>query len=103
MGNDGANFTTPTNISGATSPAARAMARIKPVIIAGVASGTTTFQSVSDLVAPSAKLPWRMVLGIRERPSSVETMTTGKVSSASVSDAQNKPGVPNVGAGKGSG
>src|SRR6056297_289231 len=62
----GASFTTPTSISGATSPAARATARIKPVIMAGAESGTTTFQSVSHLVAPSASEPSRIVRGIRE-------------------------------------
>src|SRR5690606_19157155 len=98
-----ASLTTPTSISGATSPAARAIARIKPVIIAGVARGTTTFHKVSALVAPSARLPWRIVLGIRDNPSSVDTITTGRVNSARVSEAQNKPGVPKVGAGKDSG
>jgi hypothetical protein len=98
-----ASFTTPTSISGATSPAARAMARISPVIMAGVASGTTTFQRVSPFVAPNASEPSRMVDGMRARPSSVETMTTGSVSRASVKEAQNRPGVPKVGAGRASG
>src|SRR5690606_28999272 len=102
-GSVGASLTTPTSISGATSPAARAMARIIPVIMAGVASGITTFHNVSALVAPRASEPCRIVLGIRDNPSSVETITTGKVSSASVSEAQIKPGVPNVGTGNDSG
>ena len=40
-GNAGASLTTPTSINGATSPAARATARIRPVIIAGLAIGST--------------------------------------------------------------
>ena len=36
---DGASFTTPVSISGATSPAPRAMARIMPVMIPGMALG----------------------------------------------------------------
>jgi hypothetical protein len=40
---------------------------------------------------------------MRVSPSSVATMTTGSVSSARVSDAQNSPGVPKVGDGSASG
>jgi hypothetical protein len=43
----GASLTTPTSISGATSPAARAMARIRPVMMAGLAIGSTTRHRVS--------------------------------------------------------
>ena len=86
-----------------TAPAARATDKIRPVIIAGVAIGKTVRHSVSALVAPRAKLPSRMERGMRVKPSSVETMTTGTVRMASVSDDQSKPGVPNVGAGRASG
>ncbi|MNP70258.1 hypothetical protein D3C76_1664720 [compost metagenome] len=96
-------MTTPTSISGATSPAARATARIKPVIIAGLAIGKTTFHSVSALVAPSASEPSRVARGMRARPSSVATITTGTARIARVSEAQNRPGVPKVGAGSASG
>ena len=54
MGNVGANLTAPTNISGATSPAALAIARITPVIIPGDAIGNTVRTIVSILVAPNA-------------------------------------------------
>ena len=53
----GAIFTTPTNISGATSPAARAIAKIIPVIIAGLAIGKIIRHKVSAFVAPSANEP----------------------------------------------
>ena len=102
-GNDGANFTTPTIINGATSPAARATASISPVIMAGVAIGRTVFQRVSAFVAPSARLPSRILLGIRAKPSSVETITTGTVRRAKVKEDHKSPGVPNVGAGSASG
>jgi len=97
------HFTTPTSINGATSPAARATARINPVIMAGLAIGNTVSHSVSNLVAPKAKLPSRMDFGIRAKPSSVETITTGNVSKASVIDDQSNPGVPKTGAGAASG
>ncbi|MNT93868.1 hypothetical protein D3C72_2354390 [compost metagenome] len=74
-----------------------------PVIIAGLAIGMTIFHKVSALVAPSASEPSRTVRGIRARPSSVATITTGTASSASVSEAQSRPGVPKVGAGSASG
>jgi len=101
-GREGASFTTPTSIKGATSPAALAIAKISPVIMAGLAIGKITRQIVSNLVAPSAKDPSRTLLGIRVSPSSVATMTTGTVSKASVKDAHSRPGVPKVGAGKAS-
>ena len=103
IGSEGANFTTPTIIKGATSPAARATAKINPVIIAGVAIGKTVLISVSAFVAPRAKLPSRQFLGIRRRPSSVETITTGTVRIANVREDQINPGVPNFGAGANSG
>src|SRR5690554_6804590 len=99
----GADFTTSTNISGATSPAARATAKINPVIMAGDAIGKIIRHSVSALVAPSAKLPSRKVLGIRDSPSSVETITTGKVRIARVIADHITPGVPKVGPGSASG
>ncbi|MNE85256.1 hypothetical protein D3C80_1822370 [compost metagenome] len=74
-----------------------------PVIIAGLAMGRTIFHNVSALVAPSASEPSRTVRGIRARPSSVATITTGTASSARVSDAHSSPGVPRVGAGSASG
>ncbi len=42
-------------------------------------------------------------MGIRAKPSSVATITTGTVRIASVSDAHIRPGVPKVGAGSASG
>ena len=98
-GSSGAIFTTPTSISGAVSPAARATARISPVNIAGTASGSVTCQSVSARVAPNASEPWRSAAGMRDSPSSVATITTGSVNSASVSEAHSRPGVPKVGLG----
>ena len=44
-----------------------------------------------------------MLRGILDKPSSVETMTTGRVNNASVREAQNSPPVPKVGAGNASG
>ena len=81
-------------MSGATSPAARAMARIRPVRIDGITAGSTTRSVVSSLVAHRASDASRMPRGIAASPSSVATMTTGTVSSASVSDAQRMPPVP---------
>ncbi len=63
IGRVGASLTMPTIISGATSPAARAMARITPVRMPGAAAGSTTFQVVSNFVAPSASEPSRTMLG----------------------------------------
>ena len=45
----------------------------------------------------------RMPLGTAARPSSVETITTGTVSKAMVSDAHKIPPVPKVGLGSASG
>ncbi|MCY1175964.1 hypothetical protein D9M73_162240 [compost metagenome] len=55
------------------------------------------------MVAPNASEPSRTVRGIRARPSSVATITTGTASNARVSDAHSRPGVPRVGAGNASG
>ena len=90
-------------ISGATSPAARAMARIMPVRMPGAAAGTTTRRMVSNLVAPRARDPSRTMRGTAASPSSAATMTTGTVSRASVSAAHRMPPVPKVGAGSDSG
>ena len=76
---------------------------MRPVIIAGLDIGNTTFHSVSSLVAPNAKEPSRKARGIRDKPSSVETITTGRVRIAKVSAAQMMPGVPKTGAGLASG
>ena len=76
------------------------MANIMPVIMAGLAIGKIIRHKVSALVAPSAKLPWRIAEGIRESPSSVDTITTGKVKIAKVSADHITPGVPNVGLGR---
>jgi hypothetical protein len=70
-----------------------------PVIMAGLAIGNTTFHRVSALVAPSAREPSRSARGIRAKPSSVATITTGTARIARVSEAQSRPGVPKVGAG----
>ncbi|CSA56235.1 Uncharacterised protein [Vibrio cholerae] len=95
-----ANFTAPTSISGATSPAARAIAKINPVMIAGLAIGSTIRQMVSNWVAPSANDPWRTEIGMRDKPSSVATITTGSVNTANVRADHSNPGVPKVGVGK---
>ena len=58
----------PTIISGATSPAARAIARIMPVRMPGAAAGTTTRRMVSNLVAPRASEPSRTMRGTAARP-----------------------------------
>ena len=75
-------------------------ARISPVMMPGLAIGMMVRQSVSQRVAPRARLPSRIERGMRARPSSVDTITTGRVSRASVSEAQNNPPVPKVGAGR---
>ena len=90
-------------MSGATSPAARAMARMRPVRIDGMTAGSTTRSVVSNFVALSASEASRMPPGMAARPSSVATMTTGTVRSASVRDAQRMPPVPKVGVGSASG
>ena len=48
IGREGASFTTPVIIKGATSPAARAMARMSPVKMEGMTAGNTTRQIVSN-------------------------------------------------------
>ena len=53
-GSVAAEFTTPVSISGATSPAARAMARMNPVRMPGEAKGRITRTSVWNLVPPKA-------------------------------------------------
>ena len=52
MGNSSACFTAPTSMSGATSPAPRAIARIIPVMIPGAACGSTIRWIVCHLLAP---------------------------------------------------
>ena len=90
-------------ISGATSPAPRAIARIRPVITPGRARGSTIRQMVCHLLAPQPYEPSRIELGTAASASSVATMTTGTVSSASVNDAHTRPPVPKVGDGSRSG
>src|SRR6185295_5169406 len=102
-GSEGASFTTPVNMSGATSPAARAIAKINPVRMPGSAEGITTLSIVSNFVAPRANDPSRNSRGTADNPSSVATMTTGTVSNANVRDAHRMPPVPNVGVGSRSG
>ena len=77
----------------------------KPVIAAipGAAAGMTTRQVVSNFVAPKARDPSRTMRGTAASPSSVATITTGTVSSASVKLAQRMPPVLNVGVGSISG
>ena len=48
-GSSGASLTTPVIISGATSPAARAIARIRPVRMPGAAAGSTTREDRLEL------------------------------------------------------
>ena len=83
-------------INGATSPAPLAMARIMPVRMPGNAPGSTILRIVSHLVEPNASEPSRHSRGIAANDSSVATMTTGTVIRARVSEAQNRPPVPNV-------
>jgi hypothetical protein len=77
---------------GATSPAPRDTARMAPVRMPGRAPGSTTRASVWLLVAPSARLAVRCSSGTARSASSVATITTGSVSTASVSEAQSRPG-----------
>ena len=70
---------------------------MSPVMMPGRALGNTIRRIVCHLPAPHAYDPSRMELGTAERASSVATITTGSVSNASVSDAQSRPPVPNVG------
>ena len=79
------------------------MTRLIRIAVNNLAGVPAIVYSVSALVAPSASEPSRSASGIRARPSSVATMTTGTANSASVSDAHSKPGVPKVGAGNASG
>ena len=79
-----ANVTAPAMMSGAVSPIARDSARINPVKIPGVATGSTWCQIVCHFVAPSAYEPSRSDPGTARSASRVERMTTGSTSSASV-------------------
>ncbi len=101
-GSVGASFTTPTIMSGATSPVPRAMARMRPVRMPGAAAGRTTRRIVCHLVAPSASEACRMPAGTAASASSVATTTTGTVRRASVRAHQRMPPVPNVGVGSAS-
>src|ERR1039458_4766791 len=60
----------------------------------GSACGRTIFKMVSSLVAPSARLASRRPGGMAFNDSSVATMTTGTVITASVSEAQMSAGQP---------
>ncbi len=60
----------------------------------GSACGRTTFKMVSSFVAPSARLASRRPGGMAFSDSSVATMTTGIVMTASVSEAQMSAGWP---------
>ena len=86
-------------MSGATSPAPRAIARIIPVMMPGSARGRTMRRIVCHFVAPQPYEPSRIEFGTAEIASSVATMTTGSVSSASVSEAHSSPPLPYVGFG----
>ncbi len=97
IGSSGASLTTPTSISGATSPAPRAIARMTPVRMPGAAAGSTTRAMVCHREAPQARAPSRAPRGTAESASSAATITTGTVSSARVSDAHSTPPVPKVG------
>ena len=69
----------------------------------GMAWGITMFRMVCHFEAPQAREPSRIERGTAESASSVATITTGTVRSASVSDAHRRPPVPNVGLGRRSG
>ena len=75
------------------------MAKIIPVIMAGLAIGKIIRHKVSAFVAPKAKLPCLIADGMRDKPSSVETITTGSVNIAKVMADYITPGVPKVGLG----
>ena len=68
---------TPVSISGATSPAPRAMARIMPVRMPGLACGSTIRRIVCHFEAPHAMEASRSDRGTAASASSVATMTTG--------------------------
>src|SRR5438093_8614695 len=72
---------------GATSPAAREIAKIAPVMIPGMAWGRTILKIVSSFEAPKARLASRRPWGMARRDSSVATITTGRVITASVKEA----------------
>ena len=76
------------NRIGATSPAPRETARIAPVRMPGIASGSTIAANCLPRVAPSASDASRISRGTVRSASSVATITTGRFSSASVSAAQ---------------
>ena len=69
-------------------------ARIAPVKIPGMACGITILQMVSNFVAPRARLASRNPCGMARNDSSVATMTTGRVITAIVADAQRRAGLP---------
>ncbi len=73
------------------------MARMKPVMMPGEASGSNTRSRVWNLVAPRAWELSRTLRGIARIASSVATITTGTVSRPSVRLAQRMPPVPKVG------
>ena len=79
-----ANAIAPTTISGAVSPIARESARITPVAMPGIEAGSTCFQIVCHLVAPSAIEPSRIEGGTARIASRPATMTTGRTRSPRV-------------------
>ena len=97
IGRSGADFMAPTSISGATSPAPRAMARIMPVMMPGMCARQNDPLDGLPFAGAAGVRPSRIELGTAARASSVVTITTGSVNKASVSEAQNRPPVPNVG------
>lgn len=99
MGREGASLTTPVIMRGATSPAPRAIARMTPVMTPGRAPGRAMRWIICHLDAPQARAASRTPRGTDERASSVATMTTGRVMSARVREAQRMPPVPKVGEG----
>ncbi len=96
IGSSGASFAAPTNIQRGHLPAPRAMAKIVPVMIPGIAR---------EQHDPLNRLPLARTTGIRApsriefgtaSASSVATMTTGSVNRDRVSDAQIGGALPKV-------
>ena len=72
----------------AVSPTARPIASTMPVMMRGVAAGSTILLTVCHLVAPSPYDPQRMYLGTDRIASSVARMMIGSMRSESASAAE---------------
>ncbi len=77
--------------SAAVSPTALPIAKIRPVIIPGIAAGTTTRVTVCHLVAPSAKLDSLKDSGTDLMASSEARIIVGRIMKVTVSVPESKP------------